>query len=193
MKHWIFQTWVRYGHSCYKVTSREQTHEDAMMEYYCQGPLLTVENRCLFLQGQQCFDWLVMTTSSSHVSPLVPAGLSRPSSIVYWVKVGLTVARTIGWAWWRQRTAKSTAGWPASLTCLSPSPTGTNTSQVHLYFYADRKLANSHSQHTFLLLIPVFFHKMFFFIPVFSQYWWLRRHVRWSSFRSLGGEKLHFF
>ncbi|XP_075903763.1 secretory phospholipase A2 receptor isoform X2 [Nelusetta ayraudi] len=39
------KAWVRYGHSCYRVAGHEQTYEDAMMEYYCQGPLLTVENR----------------------------------------------------------------------------------------------------------------------------------------------------
>lgn len=49
----MFQAWVRYGHSCYRVASHEQTYEDAMMEYYCQGPLLTVENRCLYLGGKK--------------------------------------------------------------------------------------------------------------------------------------------
>ncbi|XP_047218569.1 secretory phospholipase A2 receptor isoform X1 [Girardinichthys multiradiatus] len=37
--------WKRHGHSCYTVTSHEQTFEDATLGYYCRAPLLTVENR----------------------------------------------------------------------------------------------------------------------------------------------------
>ncbi|XP_035008641.1 secretory phospholipase A2 receptor isoform X2 [Hippoglossus stenolepis] len=37
--------WKRHGHSCYTVTSHEQSCEDAQMGYYCKAPLLTVENR----------------------------------------------------------------------------------------------------------------------------------------------------
>ncbi|XP_035538129.1 secretory phospholipase A2 receptor isoform X1 [Morone saxatilis] len=37
--------WKRHGHSCYTVTSHEQSYEDALMGYYCKAPLLTVENR----------------------------------------------------------------------------------------------------------------------------------------------------
>uniref|UniRef100_A0A8C4H179 Phospholipase A2 receptor 1 n=1 Tax=Dicentrarchus labrax TaxID=13489 RepID=A0A8C4H179_DICLA len=41
----MLQGWKRHGHSCYMVTSHEQTYEDALMGYYCKAPLLTVENR----------------------------------------------------------------------------------------------------------------------------------------------------
>ncbi|XP_061132816.1 secretory phospholipase A2 receptor isoform X2 [Syngnathus typhle] len=37
--------WKRHGHSCYTITSHEQTHKDARSGYYCNAPLLTVENR----------------------------------------------------------------------------------------------------------------------------------------------------
>uniref|UniRef100_A0A3B4X721 Phospholipase A2 receptor 1 n=1 Tax=Seriola lalandi dorsalis TaxID=1841481 RepID=A0A3B4X721_SERLL len=37
--------WKRHGHSCYMVTSHEQSYENAQMGYYCKAPLLTVENR----------------------------------------------------------------------------------------------------------------------------------------------------
>uniref|UniRef100_A0A665WS29 Phospholipase A2 receptor 1 n=1 Tax=Echeneis naucrates TaxID=173247 RepID=A0A665WS29_ECHNA len=37
--------WKRHGHSCYMVTSHEQSYEDAQKGYYCKAPLLTVENR----------------------------------------------------------------------------------------------------------------------------------------------------
>ncbi|KAF3686592.1 Secretory phospholipase A2 receptor [Channa argus] len=37
--------WKRHGYSCYMVTSHEQSHEDAVMGYYCKAPLLTIENR----------------------------------------------------------------------------------------------------------------------------------------------------
>ncbi|XP_043999660.1 secretory phospholipase A2 receptor isoform X2 [Gambusia affinis] len=37
--------WKRHGHSCYTVTSHEQTFEDAALGYYCTASLLTVENR----------------------------------------------------------------------------------------------------------------------------------------------------
>ncbi|XP_074522887.1 secretory phospholipase A2 receptor [Halichoeres trimaculatus] len=37
--------WKRHGHSCYTVTSHEQNFYDALYEYYCDAPLLTVENR----------------------------------------------------------------------------------------------------------------------------------------------------
>ncbi|XP_020493615.2 secretory phospholipase A2 receptor [Labrus bergylta] len=37
--------WKRHGHSCYTVTSHEQSFDDATNEYYCQAPLLTIENR----------------------------------------------------------------------------------------------------------------------------------------------------
>uniref|UniRef100_A0A3P9Q7G5 Phospholipase A2 receptor 1 n=1 Tax=Poecilia reticulata TaxID=8081 RepID=A0A3P9Q7G5_POERE len=37
--------WKRHGHSCYTVTSHEQTFEDAALGYYCMASLLTVENR----------------------------------------------------------------------------------------------------------------------------------------------------
>uniref|UniRef100_A0A672ISJ2 Phospholipase A2 receptor 1 n=1 Tax=Salarias fasciatus TaxID=181472 RepID=A0A672ISJ2_SALFA len=39
------QGWKRYGHSCYMVTSHEQSFEYAQMGFYCKSPLLTVENR----------------------------------------------------------------------------------------------------------------------------------------------------
>uniref|UniRef100_A0A3Q3WZL2 Uncharacterized protein n=1 Tax=Mola mola TaxID=94237 RepID=A0A3Q3WZL2_MOLML len=35
----------RHGNSCYMVTSHEQSYEDATVGYYCQGHLLTIENR----------------------------------------------------------------------------------------------------------------------------------------------------
>lgn len=41
----MLQGWKRHGHSCYAVTSHEQSYEDALMGYYCKAPLLTVENR----------------------------------------------------------------------------------------------------------------------------------------------------
>ncbi|XP_068174457.1 secretory phospholipase A2 receptor isoform X2 [Antennarius striatus] len=37
--------WKRHGHSCYTVTSHEQNYDDALMGYYCEAPLLIVENR----------------------------------------------------------------------------------------------------------------------------------------------------
>uniref|UniRef100_A0A667XUF8 Phospholipase A2 receptor 1 n=1 Tax=Myripristis murdjan TaxID=586833 RepID=A0A667XUF8_9TELE len=37
--------WKRHGHSCYMVTSHEQSYEDALKGYYCTAPLLIVENR----------------------------------------------------------------------------------------------------------------------------------------------------
>ncbi|XP_068609504.1 secretory phospholipase A2 receptor [Brachionichthys hirsutus] len=37
--------WKRHGHSCYTVTSHEQNYDDALMGYYCEAPLLNVENR----------------------------------------------------------------------------------------------------------------------------------------------------
>ncbi|XP_056134083.1 secretory phospholipase A2 receptor [Lampris incognitus] len=37
--------WKRHGHSCYFVTSHEQSYDDAVKGYYCKAPLLTVENR----------------------------------------------------------------------------------------------------------------------------------------------------
>ncbi|XP_054627640.1 secretory phospholipase A2 receptor isoform X2 [Dunckerocampus dactyliophorus] len=37
--------WKRHGHSCYTITSHEQTYKDASSGYYCNAPLLTVENR----------------------------------------------------------------------------------------------------------------------------------------------------
>ncbi|KAG7482086.1 hypothetical protein JOB18_012771 [Solea senegalensis] len=37
--------WKRHGHSCYTVTSQEQSFDYALMGYYCKAPLLTVENR----------------------------------------------------------------------------------------------------------------------------------------------------
>lgn len=70
--HWMFQAWVRYGHSCYRVTNREQTHEDAMMEYYCQGPLLTVENRCVYLE--KTLFWLIHFDSLFLTRPSAPPG-----------------------------------------------------------------------------------------------------------------------
>ncbi|XP_042179949.1 secretory phospholipase A2 receptor isoform X2 [Oncorhynchus tshawytscha] len=39
------EDWKRKGHSCYIVTSHEQSHEDAVKGYYCKAPLVTVENR----------------------------------------------------------------------------------------------------------------------------------------------------
>ncbi|XP_077481364.1 secretory phospholipase A2 receptor isoform X2 [Stigmatopora argus] len=39
------QGWKRYGHSCYSVTGHEQTFEEAQNGYYCNAPLLTVDNR----------------------------------------------------------------------------------------------------------------------------------------------------
>lgn len=78
----MFQGWTRYGHSCYRVTSREQTYEDAMMEYYCQGPLLTVENRCFtykILSILILFDRLFLT---SPLLLLILVGSNRNSSTV---------------------------------------------------------------------------------------------------------------
>lgn len=37
--------WKRHGHYCYTVTSYEHYFDDALIEYYCKGSLLTVENR----------------------------------------------------------------------------------------------------------------------------------------------------
>uniref|UniRef100_A0A4W5N1L7 C-type lectin domain-containing protein n=1 Tax=Hucho hucho TaxID=62062 RepID=A0A4W5N1L7_9TELE len=39
------EDWKRKGHSCYMVTSHEQSYEDAVKGYYCKAPLVTVENR----------------------------------------------------------------------------------------------------------------------------------------------------
>ncbi|XP_030627762.1 secretory phospholipase A2 receptor [Chanos chanos] len=37
--------WKRKGHSCYTITSREQTFQDASKGYYCKAPLVNIENR----------------------------------------------------------------------------------------------------------------------------------------------------
>ncbi|XP_034536197.1 secretory phospholipase A2 receptor [Notolabrus celidotus] len=37
--------WKRHAHSCYMVTTHKQTFYDALDSYYCDAPLLTVENR----------------------------------------------------------------------------------------------------------------------------------------------------
>uniref|UniRef100_A0A3Q2YRI2 Phospholipase A2 receptor 1 n=1 Tax=Hippocampus comes TaxID=109280 RepID=A0A3Q2YRI2_HIPCM len=37
--------WKRHSHSCYTITKQEQTHKDAQSGYFCNAPLLTVENR----------------------------------------------------------------------------------------------------------------------------------------------------
>lgn len=45
--YFLLQGWKRHKHSCYTVTDQEQINEDARVGYYCHGPLLTVEDRCV--------------------------------------------------------------------------------------------------------------------------------------------------
>uniref|UniRef100_A0A3Q1IX63 Uncharacterized protein n=1 Tax=Anabas testudineus TaxID=64144 RepID=A0A3Q1IX63_ANATE len=60
--------WKRHGHSCYTVTSHEQSHEDAVMGYYCKSPLLTMENRF-----EQAFVNSLLSASGAN------------SSMYYWI------------------------------------------------------------------------------------------------------------
>ncbi|XP_073320103.1 secretory phospholipase A2 receptor [Pagrus major] len=69
--------WKRHGHSCYMVTSHEQNYGDALMGYYCQAPLLTVENRF-----EQAFVNSLLSESGAN------------SSTSYWI--GLTDMENIG-------------------------------------------------------------------------------------------------
>lgn len=78
----MFQGWTRYRHSCYRVTSREQTHEDAMTEYYCQGPLLTVENRCFTKKILSVFIWVDSLFLTSLLLLHILVGSNRNSSTV---------------------------------------------------------------------------------------------------------------
>lgn len=76
----------RHGNSCYMVTSHEQSYEDATVGYYCQGHLLTIENRCFILFNVALFytplfgDLFVVPIMSC---PVMWAGLNRHSSTVY--------------------------------------------------------------------------------------------------------------
>lgn len=73
--------WKRHGHSCYMVTSHEQSFDDALMEYYCQAPLLTIENRF-----EQAF-----------VNSLLDAN-GADSSKYYWIRmVDLHEDKEYGW------------------------------------------------------------------------------------------------
>lgn len=75
----------RHGNSCYMVTSHEQSYEDATVGYYCQGHLLTIENRCfiLYYVALFCtplFGGLFVVPIMS--CPVMWAGLNRHSSTV---------------------------------------------------------------------------------------------------------------
>ncbi|XP_061743297.1 secretory phospholipase A2 receptor isoform X2 [Nerophis ophidion] len=60
--------WKRHGRSCYTFTSHQQTFEDARGGYYCNAPLLTLQNRF-----QQAF-----------IDSLLSAGGAN-SSMHYWM------------------------------------------------------------------------------------------------------------
>lgn len=65
----MLQGWKRHGHSCYMVTSHEQSYGDALMGYYCKASLLTVENRWFIEQMIYCV--LFVATLAPVPSPLL--------------------------------------------------------------------------------------------------------------------------
>uniref|UniRef100_A0A671XU88 Phospholipase A2 receptor 1 n=1 Tax=Sparus aurata TaxID=8175 RepID=A0A671XU88_SPAAU len=84
--------WKRNGHSCYMVTSHEQNYEDALLGYYCQAPLLTVENRC-FIEFEQAFINSLLSESGAN------------SSTSYWID--LTDMDDMGEYRWRPHSGSS--------------------------------------------------------------------------------------
>ncbi|XP_024150676.1 secretory phospholipase A2 receptor [Oryzias melastigma] len=90
--------WKRHGHSCYTVTSHEQSYEDALMGYYCKAPLLTVENRfeqtfvnsLLSASGANCSRdyWIGLTDrdNKGEYSWLPLNGSSPPLTFTNWNK-----------------------------------------------------------------------------------------------------------
>uniref|UniRef100_A0A3P9I5P8 Phospholipase A2 receptor 1 n=1 Tax=Oryzias latipes TaxID=8090 RepID=A0A3P9I5P8_ORYLA len=90
--------WKRHGHSCYTVTSHEQTYEDALMGFYCKAPLLTVENRfeqtfvnsLLSASGANCSRdyWIGLTDreNKGEYSWLPLNGSSPPLTFTNWNK-----------------------------------------------------------------------------------------------------------
>ncbi|KAM9765691.1 secretory phospholipase A2 receptor [Menidia menidia] len=60
--------WRRHGHSCYTVTTHEQSYEDALMGYYCKAPLLIVNDRF-----EQAFVNSLLSASGAN------------SSMYYWI------------------------------------------------------------------------------------------------------------
>lgn len=78
----MLQGWKRHGHSCYTVTSHEQSYEDARMGYYCTAPLLTVENRCFRQLMVVFYLWQHWSLAPHPLVSLMLAGLSRRSSTV---------------------------------------------------------------------------------------------------------------
>lgn len=117
----MLQGWKRNGHSCYMVTSHEQNYEDALLGYYCQAPLLTVENRCFIEQNTYCVDilfifffFLVPTAFEFLSSPLrfeqafINSLLSESganSSTSYWID--LTDMDDMGEYRWRPHSGSS--------------------------------------------------------------------------------------
>lgn len=178
----MFQAWVRYGHSCYRVSSREQTYEDATMEYYCQGPLLTVENRCLHWEGKNnpsgliWLDSLLLTCVSAP-----PPGRFEQAFINSLLSESGANSSTHYWMGLMEAEDSKEYRWLTSISNMPLTFANWNRHQPGAFAAlppADETGARLHSPTSYL------------FIPACSQLRGLRRHVRWSSSGSVGGETL---